>query len=144
MSLAVGAVASSCNIMGLDGEKGFEVLEKTRAHPPKSNDEAVQMLGRQVSESLFYTIDEEDDDDDDDDDDHSSNLQLGPQCTLKEHLEKYKDDESLRKWKEQLLGCVDLEKIGGKLVCFSFIVFILVHVLVCFQVLLLVLKYSKF
>ncbi|GKV30662.1 hypothetical protein SLEP1_g39451 [Rubroshorea leprosula] len=109
MSLGVGAVASSCNIMGLDGEKGSEVLEKTRVHPPKRNDEAVQMLGCQVSESLFYTIEEEDDDDDDD---HSNNLQLGPQCTLKKHLEKYKDDESLRKWKEQLLGCVDLEKIG--------------------------------
>ncbi|XP_038877932.1 rho GDP-dissociation inhibitor 1-like [Benincasa hispida] len=39
-------------------------------------------------------------------------MDLGPQFSLKEQLEKDKDDESLRKWKEQLLGCVDLSAIG--------------------------------
>ncbi|XP_020215450.1 rho GDP-dissociation inhibitor 1 [Cajanus cajan] len=39
-------------------------------------------------------------------------LDLGPQVTLKEQLEKDKDDESLRKWKEQLLGKVDMSVVG--------------------------------
>lgn len=39
-------------------------------------------------------------------------LDLGPQLSLKEQLEKDKEDESLRKWKEQLLGSVDLSAVG--------------------------------
>ncbi|OIW18030.1 hypothetical protein TanjilG_07614 [Lupinus angustifolius] len=39
-------------------------------------------------------------------------LDLGPQFSLKEQLEKDKDDESLRKWKEQLLGSVDVSAVG--------------------------------
>ncbi|XP_061363771.1 rho GDP-dissociation inhibitor 1-like [Gastrolobium bilobum] len=39
-------------------------------------------------------------------------LDLGPQYSLKEHLEKDKDDESLRKWKEQLLASVDMSAVG--------------------------------
>ncbi|KAK7306395.1 hypothetical protein VNO77_44334 [Canavalia gladiata] len=39
-------------------------------------------------------------------------LDLGPQFTLKEQLEKDKDDESLRKWKEKLLGSVDMSAVG--------------------------------
>lgn len=33
------------------------------------------------------------------------------------------DDESLRKWKEQLLGSVDLTEIGGNLSCSVFLCF---------------------
>ncbi|XVF84502.1 hypothetical protein PTKIN_Ptkin17bG0041900 [Pterospermum kingtungense] len=63
-----------------------------------------------------------------DDDDHSEStehdeeddaklksekeLDLGPQFSLKEQLEKDKDDESLRRWKEQLLGSVDMSAVG--------------------------------
>jgi Rho GDP-dissociation inhibitor len=36
-------------------------------------------------------------------------LELGPQVTLKEQLEKDKEDESLRRWKEQLLGSASLD-----------------------------------
>ncbi|XP_027334910.1 rho GDP-dissociation inhibitor 1-like isoform X2 [Abrus precatorius] len=39
-------------------------------------------------------------------------LDLGPQFTLKEQLEKDQDDQSLRKWKEQLLGSVDMSVVG--------------------------------
>ncbi|XP_022761019.1 rho GDP-dissociation inhibitor 1-like [Durio zibethinus] len=39
-------------------------------------------------------------------------LDLGPQFSLKEQLEKDKDDESLRRWKEQLLGSVDMSAVG--------------------------------
>ncbi|XWS13301.1 hypothetical protein CRYUN_Cryun36dG0025700 [Craigia yunnanensis] len=38
-------------------------------------------------------------------------LDLGPQFSLKEQLEKDKDDESLRRWKEQLLGSVDMSAV---------------------------------
>ncbi|CAO2835774.1 unnamed protein product [Amaranthus hypochondriacus] len=44
-----------------------------------------------------------------DDEEDVNNLQLGPKCSIREHLEKDKDYESLRKWKEQLLGNVDFE-----------------------------------
>ncbi|KAE8685243.1 Rho GDP-dissociation inhibitor 1 [Hibiscus syriacus] len=60
-------------------------------------------------ESSFYTTDQDDDHHDE------SKLHLGPQRTLKEQLEKDKDDESLRKWKEQLLGGVDINNIGETL-----------------------------
>ncbi|GLU15652.1 hypothetical protein SLE2022_321250 [Rubroshorea leprosula] len=49
---------------------------------------------------------------DEDDDDQERKIELGPQFTLKEQLEKDKDDESLRRWKEQLLGSVDLNAVG--------------------------------
>ncbi|TKY59918.1 Rho GDP-dissociation inhibitor 1 [Spatholobus suberectus] len=39
-------------------------------------------------------------------------LDLGPQFSLKEQLEKDKDDESLRKWKEKLLGSIDVSAVG--------------------------------
>ncbi|CAI0440106.1 unnamed protein product [Linum tenue] len=51
--------------------------------------------------------------DEDDDHDEERKIEVGPQYTLKEQLEKDKDDESLRRWKEQLLGAVDIEAVGG-------------------------------
>ncbi|CAI0374422.1 unnamed protein product [Linum tenue] len=57
--------------------------------------------------------DHEDDDDDDHEDDRK--IEVGPQYSLKEQLEKDKDDESLRRWKEQLLGAVDIEAVGETL-----------------------------
>ncbi|CAN8245227.1 unnamed protein product [Cochlearia groenlandica] len=50
---------------------------------------------------------------DDEEDDHDHNKpELGPMVALREQLEKDKDDESLRRWKEQLIGVVDLEDVG--------------------------------
>ncbi|KAG8386061.1 hypothetical protein BUALT_Bualt03G0109800 [Buddleja alternifolia] len=45
------------------------------------------------------------------DEDLLANLQLGPKWSIKQHLEKDKDDESLRRWKEQLLGSVDANSV---------------------------------
>ncbi|KAL6188904.1 hypothetical protein ACLB2K_040295 [Fragaria x ananassa] len=39
-------------------------------------------------------------------------LAIGPKFSLKEQLDKDKDDESLRKWKQQLLGSVDLSALA--------------------------------
>ncbi|CAA6659838.1 unnamed protein product [Spirodela intermedia] len=47
-----------------------------------------------------------------DDEDEKSAVLLGPQVPLKEQLELDKDDESLRRWKEQLLGSVDFSAVG--------------------------------
>ncbi|KAE8730835.1 Rho GDP-dissociation inhibitor 1 [Hibiscus syriacus] len=60
--------------------------------------------------------DDEHNDDDDDDSKVKSDkeLDLGPQFSLKEQLEKDKDDESLRRWKEQLLGSVDMSSVVGE------------------------------
>ncbi|KAI3702616.1 hypothetical protein L6452_28363 [Arctium lappa] len=52
---------------------------------------------------------------DEGEDAEGNKIQLGPQCTLKEQFEKDKDDESLRKWKEQLLGNVDINDVGEAL-----------------------------
>nr|GFA13084.1 Rho GDP-dissociation inhibitor 1-like [Tanacetum cinerariifolium] len=52
---------------------------------------------------------------DEGEDAEGNKIELGPQCTLKEQFEKDKDDESLRKWKEQLLGNVDINDVGESL-----------------------------
>ncbi|XWS47352.1 hypothetical protein CRYUN_Cryun14cG0145100 [Craigia yunnanensis] len=116
MSLAVGAVPRSSN-MGFDDNKESATedksgtLEKKATLPQESDDEGGGRIGsRQMSESSFYATE-----DDDNDDENSNTLQLGPQRTLKEQLEKDKDDESLRRWKEQLLGSVDINNIGETL-----------------------------
>nr|GEV08667.1 Rho GDP-dissociation inhibitor 1-like [Tanacetum cinerariifolium] len=48
-------------------------------------------------------------------DEEDTQIHLGPKISIKEHLEKdsvitYLDDESLRKWKEQLLGSVNVSQ----------------------------------
>ncbi|XP_027368628.1 rho GDP-dissociation inhibitor 1-like [Abrus precatorius] len=78
------------------GEKG-KAAEEHEEHY-KSEGEP---LSRQVSETSIYATEEEEDE-------VGAKIELGPQCTIKEHLEKDKDDESLRRWKEQLLGSVDV------------------------------------
>ncbi|XP_065876062.1 rho GDP-dissociation inhibitor 1-like [Euphorbia lathyris] len=107
MSLAVESVSSST--MGLSDDK-TEEAEKTTQNEV-SGEEEEKRLARQMSESSISVTDQDDDDDEGTD----NTIQLGPQCTLKEQLEKDKDDESLRKWKEQLLGSVDIENIGETL-----------------------------
>lgn len=64
---------------------------------------------RQMSESSIYATDP------DEEDDEGRKIELGPQYTLKEQFEKDKDDESLRRWKEQLLGSVDFNSVGETL-----------------------------
>ncbi|CAK7349316.1 unnamed protein product [Dovyalis caffra] len=58
------------------------------------------------------------DDDEDDDGDVVDNgvpvagFVPGPLLSLKEQIEKDKEDDSLRRWKEQLLGCVESDLNG--------------------------------
>ncbi|XP_043719030.1 rho GDP-dissociation inhibitor 1-like isoform X2 [Telopea speciosissima] len=83
---------------------------------PESEENA-EKLRRENSSASNCSTENGDDDDPEDDDDAKSKvekeeLDLGPQCSLKEQLEKDKDDESLRRWKEQLLGSVDIDAVG--------------------------------
>ncbi|KAK7299831.1 hypothetical protein RJT34_10659 [Clitoria ternatea] len=82
---------------------------KGEDHDEHYKSEIEGSLSRQISESSVYATDL------DEDEDVASKIQLGPQCTIKEHLEKDKDDESLRRWKEQLLGNVDVNSAGESL-----------------------------
>ncbi|KAL3820798.1 hypothetical protein ACJIZ3_006703 [Penstemon smallii] len=112
MSLAIGVVSSSKN-MGFDENKGDGKEgnpDKTVDNPdPESESETGGRVSRQMSEGSLYATEDEDDED------TESKIQLGPQCTLKELSEKDKDDESLRRWKEQLLGSVDINSVGETL-----------------------------
>lgn len=78
MSLAVGAASNSKN-MGFDEnrEKG-----DTLDNHGKEN-EAAEKISRQMSETSLYATEDETDDE-------GSNIELGPQRTLKEELEKDK------------------------------------------------------
>lgn len=97
--------------MGFDEnkEEGEKSTRETVEANKEGGDEG-ERISRQVSESSISTTDQEEEDDHE-----RSKLQLGPQYTLKEQLEKDKDDESLRRWKEQLLGSVDLNNVGETL-----------------------------
>ena len=81
MSSAVGAVSNSKN-MGFDEnkEEGGE-----RSGVQESGDES-EGVKRSMSESSFYATEDEDEDEEG----NNSKIQLGPQCTLKEQLEKDK------------------------------------------------------
>lgn len=105
MSSAVRAVSSSKNMGGFDENKeGGE-----RIGVQESGDESEGKVKRSMSESSFYVTEDEEEDED------GNKIELGPLCTLKEQLEKDKDDESLRRWKEQLLGAVDIDNVGETL-----------------------------
>ncbi|CAG7890690.1 hypothetical protein BRARA_A03583 [Brassica rapa] len=104
MSLVSGAVSGSRD---MDNNNNKNNEENGNTSKTASDDEGVGSVGRQMSESSLCVTEEEEEDD--------SKLHLGPQYTIKEHLEKDKDDESLRKWKEQLLGSVDVTNIGETL-----------------------------
>lgn len=102
--MAVGAVGSSNN-MGFD-EK-MEAGDKSGALETKTSETmSANQVG--VDESSQNAAEEEEEE-------VERKIKLGPQFTLKEQLEKDKDDESLRRWKEQLLGTVDLENVGETL-----------------------------
>uniref|UniRef100_A0A5B6YJA9 Putative Immunoglobulin E-set superfamily protein isoform 3 n=1 Tax=Davidia involucrata TaxID=16924 RepID=A0A5B6YJA9_DAVIN len=119
MSLAVGLVSSSKS-MGFDDENKNDAKEETKVsetnktgtNPEEKDDDeepAGKQFGRQMSEGSICPTEEEDEED------VEGNIVLGPQYTLKEQLEKDKDDESLRRWKEQLLGSVDINSVGETL-----------------------------
>ncbi|XP_059661176.1 rho GDP-dissociation inhibitor 1-like [Cornus florida] len=105
MSLDVGAVSSSKNMGGFDESK--EGAEKSGVQ--EVGDEKQGNVKRNMSDASMYATEDEEEDEE------GNKIELGPQYTLKEQLEKDKDDESLRRWKEQLLGSVDISNVGETL-----------------------------
>ncbi|KAM3338496.1 rho GDP-dissociation inhibitor 1 [Capsicum galapagoense] len=99
--------------MGFDdnNNKEEEEVKKGGVGDSDSEMEHENKVSRQMSESSMYTTEDEDEDEDE----NVNKLELGPQCSLKEQFEKDKDDESLRRWKEQLLGSVDINAVGESL-----------------------------
>ncbi|VFQ88638.1 unnamed protein product [Cuscuta campestris] len=102
--------------MGFDEKKGEEEEEITPGSEAykvtdsdAETDSEAPVAGRHMSQSSMYTTEDEEEDD------PANKIQLGPQVTLKEQYEKDKDDESLRRWKEQLLGSVDINAVGESL-----------------------------
>lgn len=111
MSSAVGIfVPNSRNKGNFDHENNDELIKLEKKEKGKEEiEENIEKIGRKItSENSVAAVSETEDGSDNDE----QNLELGPQCSLKHQLEKDKDDESLRKWKEQLLGTLDITSIG--------------------------------
>ncbi|KAM0063060.1 putative Rho protein GDP-dissociation inhibitor [Helianthus debilis subsp. tardiflorus] len=92
-----------------------EVQEEPRNGFQEIVEEKQSMKRIQSESSIDETEDEGDEEPEDNNNNNNNKIELGPQCTLKSQLEKDKDDESLRKWKEQLLGNVDINDVGESL-----------------------------
>ncbi|CAL5392653.1 unnamed protein product [Camellia sinensis] len=87
--------------MGLDEDN---VTSETKPTQP------IQRHSKQLSEASCYATEDEEEGNKEDEEEEAC-LQLGPICSIKEHVEKDKDDESSRRWKEQLLGSVDVNAV---------------------------------
>lgn len=79
--------------MGLNGNEGSEETEpqpagtKTPTNVEEEEERVAEKIHRTASESSIYATEDEDEDDDDG---GGKKINLGPQCTLKEHLQKDK------------------------------------------------------
>lgn len=86
MSLAIGAVSSSTS-MGFDekgdGTGGAEISGKKTVAEAEENVGDTGGMTRTMSEASIYATEDEEDDE-------GKKIQLGPQYTLKEHIEKDK------------------------------------------------------
>lgn len=121
MSVALGAPSGSKDYIGFatpemeneeNKDKKQEKYEEVGKAISENNGDAEDKLSRKFSSTSVGSTDTIDDDGGDDDDEEKRAVQLGPQVPLKDQLERDKDDESLRRWKEQLLGSVDLNDVG--------------------------------
>ncbi|XP_047082401.1 rho GDP-dissociation inhibitor 1-like [Lolium rigidum] len=71
--------------------------------------------GKKCAEAAPHCRKAEEEEEDEDGEKVPEHIDLGPILSIKDQLEKDKDDESLRRWKEQLLGSVDLNSVGETL-----------------------------
>ncbi|XP_074369272.1 rho GDP-dissociation inhibitor 1-like isoform X2 [Apium graveolens] len=78
-----------------------ESMATTSINSEEASDTEGGSLSRQHSDSsICQTEDEED-----------PRVLLGPKMSIRQHLEIDKDDDSLRRWKEQLLGSVEATEV---------------------------------
>ncbi|XP_073010082.1 rho GDP-dissociation inhibitor 1-like [Typha latifolia] len=115
MSMAIGSLSRSED-MGLEEKKGvLAAREGGEEHEEREGGHGGEKLNRQMSEASLYGTEGEEEEEEEMDGKGAKAIDLGPQVSLKDQLEKDKDDESLRRWKEQLLGSVDLNSVGETL-----------------------------
>ncbi|XP_068660854.1 rho GDP-dissociation inhibitor 1-like [Aristolochia californica] len=118
MSAVMGALSGSKDIIPfnseMDNEEQKHEGEPSGPREGETTEDEKDTLSRKFSCASVVSseVNDEDDDDEEEDDKPSGDIILGPQMPLKDQLELDKDDESLRRWKEQLLGSVDLSSVG--------------------------------
>ncbi|XP_042407351.1 rho GDP-dissociation inhibitor 1-like [Zingiber officinale] len=115
MYSAIGALPCS-NAMAL--EQKSEKCEKNGILTATENEREMTEgeVKMQLNKASLRDPEEEEVEEEEDDDEKAvTGVDLGPQVSLKDQMEKDKEDESLRKWKEQLLGSVDLNAVGGEI-----------------------------
>ncbi|XP_065637122.1 rho GDP-dissociation inhibitor 1 isoform X1 [Quercus suber] len=102
-----GSSSSSSSACGGVGGGGDQRQEKQKEMNEKLSEVCGVVEGDEVEE-------EEDRDDDDDakEDEVDAGFVPGPLVSLKEQIELDKDDDSLRRWKEKLLGCLESDLNG--------------------------------
>ncbi|CAN6178284.1 unnamed protein product [Urochloa humidicola] len=133
MSSAAVSSVSSCSAkpkeesppLPLPPPQGKEMeQERRRAEEECSSaaageqEQSVEAVDRKLSEASLWASSTEEEETEDDEDAAAAAkdaIELGPRVSIKEQLDKDKDDESLRRWKEQLLGSVDLSSVGETL-----------------------------
>lgn len=114
MSAVVGAFSAS-NDITFNSEMEKDEQKINHKHASLEASQLPRGNEQKKEEDIFGHddgVDAEEEEDDDDKLKSDKELDLGPQFSLKEQLEKDKDDESLRRWKEQLLGNVDVSAVG--------------------------------
>ncbi|KAL5561965.1 hypothetical protein UlMin_031712 [Ulmus minor] len=99
------------------GKKGTEAGSSSGASSACFGDEREERLKNMIEEPSEddpdVQVEEEDDDGEDSKGEQiASGFVPGPLLSLKEQIEKDEDDESLRRWKEQLLGSLESDLTG--------------------------------
>ncbi|GLJ26895.1 hypothetical protein SUGI_0526180 [Cryptomeria japonica] len=114
MSMLIGSMTRNKSLAcsGGGGEFKAEVLSEVVEHKVSGEPAGPsEKLMRQFSEATYYDSEEEEHGDAK----VGGDFVVGPLLPLKEQLEKDKEDESLRRWKEQLLGSLDVNSMGERL-----------------------------
>eukprot|EP00249_Psilotum_nudum_P006336 c19648_g2_i1 orf=1375-2124(+) len=111
MPIVVGRANESLPCSRYKFAKKSTDMADTESEPGTSGDgygasSPTENFLRQFSSKSLY-----DDSDDDGDEDGIHDFVLGPLIPLKDQLEKDKEDESLRRWKTQLLGSIHMDAI---------------------------------
>ncbi|XP_066371626.1 rho GDP-dissociation inhibitor 1-like isoform X1 [Miscanthus floridulus] len=112
-SANIGTVACCSAAKDEEGQRlrlhGTAETERGRAEEP------VEAVGRKLSEASLCATTKTHEEEEEEEAAPPKDIDLGPRLSIKEQLDKDKDDESLRRWKEQLLGSVDLSTVGETL-----------------------------
>ncbi|KAK8711663.1 hypothetical protein V6N13_146938 [Hibiscus sabdariffa] len=91
----------------MESGKRAEAGPSSGVSEEKQGREQREMSEKPLADEVCDDHEEEEDDDKEDGGGALAGFVPGPLLSLKEQIEKDKDDDSLRRWKEKLLGCVE-------------------------------------